>query len=120
MGEVVVWLGIHDTCDLAFCIGNRSYHGVIGYHEQITIPSCFLDYHDIAVGLGPAPLEWVLSLHAGGGWVYNDGGVLTHNAKHFKRALHQHAQQVVLHLPMFLGTTKAFMLIHGPSSLQYM
>ena len=88
MGEVEVWLGTHDAYDLAFHIGKRSHHGIIGRHEQTEIPGCFLDYHAIAVGPGPAPLEWVLSLHTGSGWVCNDGRVLTHSAKHFKRALH--------------------------------
>ena len=66
---MVVWLGTHDTCDLAFRIGNTSHHGIVGQHEQTVIPGCFFNYHAVAVGPGPAPLEWVLSLRAGGGWV---------------------------------------------------
>ena len=117
---MVFWFGTHVACDLAFDIGNRSHLGVVGHHKQTAILSCFLDYHAVAVGQSPAPLEWVLGLHAGGGWVYDDGRVLIHCAKHFERVLHQHAQQVVLHLPTSLGATKAPMLTHGLSSLQYM
>ena len=102
---MVIWLGTHDTCDLAFHIGSRSPHGIIGHHEQTAIPDYFIDCHAVAVGPGPAPLGWVLSLHAGNGWVYNDDRVLTHSAKHFKRALHQHAQQVAPHL--LLGSVHA-------------
>ena len=117
---MVVWLGTHDACDLAFRIGNRSHHNVIGHHEQTAIPGCFFHYHAVAIRPGPAPLERVLSLCAGGGWVYHYGGVLTHSAKHLKRALHQHTQQVLPHLPMLLGATKAPTLTHGFLSLQYM
>ena len=82
--EMVIWLSTHDACDLAFHINSRSPHSVVGHHEQTMIPDCFLNYHAVAIGPGPAPLEWVLSLHAGGGCMYNDGGVLTNSAEHFK------------------------------------
>ena len=85
---MVVWLGTHDACDLAFRIGNRSHYGIVGHHEQTAIPSCFLDNHAVAVEPGPAPLEGALSLCAGSVWVYDNGGVLTHSAEYFKRALH--------------------------------
>ena len=73
---MVVWLGIHDACDLAFRIGNRSHHGIVGHHEQTAIPGYFLNCHAVAVGPGPASLEWVLSLCAGGSWLYDGGGYL--------------------------------------------
>ena len=85
MGEVVVWLGTHNAWDLAFRIGNRSHHSIVGHYEQSAILSYFLDYHAIAVGPGPAPLEQVLSLCAGGGLVYNDGGVLNHSTEYSKK-----------------------------------